>query len=216
MKKISHMKKPAWVLGVLFCTLGIALCTKAGLGLSMIAAPPYIIHVKLSQYFPFYTQGMSEYVFQFILLVVTGLLCRTFRPKWLLSFVTAVISGFALDGWFLLFGGYGVAQGMAVRVALFVFGELFTALAIAFYFRTDLPQQVYELLVAEVSARYNLNRDKVKMVNDISYLVLSVALALILNRSLQGVGIGTVVITLVNAPLIALLGKIIDKFFIFD
>lgn len=216
MKKISKMNEIAWVLGILLCTFGVALCTKANLGLSMIAAPIYVIHIKLVNFFSWYTQGTSEYIFQIALVFVTTAVCRRFRLKYVLSFITAILSGFALDFWLFLLGGNGMYETMPSRIIAFILGAVITSLAIAFFFRTNMPVQGYELLVSEIADKYKLNVDKVKMVNDICYLALSVALALILNHSLQGIGIGTIIITLINAPLIAFFGKILDKIFIFD
>lgn len=216
MKKISKMNEAAWALGVIFCTLGIALCTKAGLGLSMIAAPVYIIHIKMAGAFPWFTQGTSEYIFQGVLLILTCIICRRFKLKYILSFVTALASGFALDGWFLLFGGNGVVSSLPLRFVLFFLGVPVTSLAIAFYFRTDLPLQAYELLVSEISDKFGFDKNKVKHVNDACYFAGSVLLALLLNHSLQGVGLGTIFITIVNAPLIALFGKLLDRIFVFD
>ncbi|MGM9551011.1 MAG: DUF6198 family protein [Clostridia bacterium] len=216
MKKISKMNEIGWILGILLCTLGIALCTKASLGLSMIAAPIYIIHIKLVQFFPWYTQGTSEYIFQIGIIILTVIICRRFRIKYALSFITAILSGFALDFWFFVLGGNGMYDSFFVRVIAFILGECITALSIAFFFRTTMPVQGYELLVSEISDKFKIDVNKVKMVNDIIYLVMSVILALVLNKSLKGVGIGTVIITLVNAPLISLFGKGLDKIFVFD
>lgn len=79
-----------------------------------------------------------------------------------------------------------------------------------------MPVQGYELLVGEIACKYKINIDKVKLVNDMVYLSASVILALFLNHSFCGIGIGTIIITFVNAPLIAAFGKVLDKFFIFD
>lgn len=229
MKKIHRMNEAAWLLGVIFCALGVALCTRSKLGLSMIAAPAYIISNALSKIFPWYTQGTSEYIFQGVLLVATGIVCRKFKLKWFLSFVTAFIFGKTLDLWFFIFdngaagffGGiinfiFGTYSTLASQILLFVFGELITALAIALYFRTNLPLQVYELFVTQISDTYSLHQDKVKMINDIVYFISSVLLTLILTHTLNGIGVGTIIITLVNAPLIAFFGKLLDKIFIFD
>lgn len=210
------MNEVAWVLGVLLCTLGIALCTKASFGLSMIAAPPYIIHLKMSRFFPWYTQGVSEYIFQGLILILTCIICRTFKVKYLFSFVTAVVSGITLDLWFLLLGGNAPLEYFPLRILCFIFGELFTTAAIAFYFRTSLPLQVYELLVTEISLKYNLKIDKVKLANDILYLFLCVLLAYFLNHSFMGIGVGTIIVTLINAHLISAFGKLYDKLFTFE
>ena len=202
-----------WVLGVLIANLGVCLSTKSGLGMSMIGAMPYVLHRWgwASWGEGWFTQGTAEYVMEAIILIVTCLIVRGFRPRYLLSFLTAVISGLTIDGWFLVLGGNGVCGSMALRVLLFILGMLVTALGIAFFFRTDWPLQVYELCVAEVTERYRLNRTKVKYVFDASCLVLAVVMSLVLLKGLTGVGIATVIIVLCNSGLIAFFGKCLDK-----
>ncbi|MBQ5389385.1 MAG: hypothetical protein IIU58_00595 [Clostridia bacterium] len=212
MKKLTKMNEAAWVLGVLLCALGVALCTKANLGLSMIAAPPYIIHIFMQNYFPWYSQGTSEYIWQAFLLMLVCIVIRRFKPKYLLSFVSAMLFGFAIDGWLLLLGGKAAFITVPIRVLALIIGENITAFAIACYFRTDMPLQIYELVVAEIARAFRLDLNKAKQINDIGMLLLSVVLALTLNRSFQGMGIGTIIITVANAPLIALYGKLLDKY----
>lgn len=200
-----------WCLGIVLCTLGISLCTKGNLGLSMIAAPPYILHLWLRDSFSWFTQGTAEYVWQAVLLVITCLIIRRFRFRYLLSFVTALISGFVIDGWLTVLGGNGAYAGMPARIAAFAAGTVITAAAIAMFFRTTLPLQVYELVVTEIADRYHIDKDKVKQWNDIVMLVISLAFALILTGGFNGVGVGTIIITLVNATLIRLFGKLLDR-----
>ena len=200
-----------WILGITLCSLGVSLCTKAALGLSMIAAPPYIIHCFMREFLPWYTQGTSEYIWETVLLILTCIAVRRFKPKYLLSFLTAVISGFVIDFWLMILGGNGMYESLAIRIIAFIFGSLIISIAIAFVFRTTLPPQVYELLVSEISERYNIDKSKTKWINDILMLVITVVLSRVLTHSWTGVGIGTIIVTVVNAPLINFFGKIIDK-----
>lgn len=209
--QISPKNVINWVLGVLLCTLGVSLCTKANFGLSMIGAPPYILHVWLRNSYAWFSQGTAEYVWEAIILAVMCLIIRQFRARYLLSFFTAVISGFCIDGWLFLLGGNGPYALLLSRILALAGGELITALSIAFFFRTTLPLQVYELAVMEISSKFNYDKSKVKYINDGIMLVLALALSLILTHGLTGIGIGTVIITFVNAPLIALFGKLLDR-----
>ena len=212
MKKFSKMNEIAWVMGILFCALGVTLCTKAGLGLSMIASPPYIIHVFMQNYFPWYSQGTSEYIWQALLLVLVCVAARRFKPKFLLSFVAAILFGFAIDGWLFVFGGRAAFASLPLRILALLIGENITAFAIACYFRTSMPLQIYELVVAELARIRKLSMNQAKRINDLCMLGLSVLLALLLNHSFEGIGVGTIFITLVNAPLIAWYGKFLDKY----
>lgn len=216
MKKISKMNEAAWLLGTLLCALGRVLCTKSGLGLSMIGAPSYIMHLKLIKNYPFFSQGTAEYVFQAFLLVAVCIMIKKLKVKHIFSFATAVVLGFMVDGWLWVFGGNNIYDSFLLRIVCFVLGELFTALAIAFIFRTSLPLQMYEVFVVEFSEKFNIEKNRVKLWLDISMLILSVVLALGLNRNLNGVGIGTIIITVVNAPLIKIFGGLLDRMFIFD
>lgn len=215
-KKIRKMNEISWLLGIIFCTLGVCLCTKANFGLSMIAAPPYIIHLRMIRFFPWYTQGTSEYLWQGLLLIVLCGVVRRFRVRYLFSFVTAFLSGNMLDIWLRLFSGNGAFEPMWLRCIAYVLGVCTTALAIAFYFRTRLPLQVYELIVAEISDKFGKDINKTKHAYDAAMLVVSAVLAPVLNGSFRGVGIGTVITTLVNAPLIAFFGSVIDRYMSFE
>lgn len=213
---LKKMNEAAWLLGIIFCALGVCLLTKAGFGLSMVSAAAYILHLKVVQFLPFFSQGMSEYVFQAVLLLILCLAIQRFNWRYLLSFASAVIFGFVLDGWYLIFGSNAVYTVFWVRVLSFVLGELFTAIAIAFFFRTGWPLEIYKLFCTELARRYGWNMNRVKQYYDIAMLTLSVLLALILNHNLQGLGAATVIITVVNAPLITLFGKLLDKLFAFE
>lgn len=176
----------------------------------MIAAPPYILHVWLRDRLTWFSQGTAEYFWQAFILLVMCLAVQRFRLKYLLSFVTAALSGLVIDGWLFVLGGNGIYSEMWLRILSYVAGACITSLAIAFYFRTTGPLSAYELIVVEISDRFHLDKNKVKQINDISMLVISVALAWILTHGWNGVGIGTLLITMVNATLIRLFGKMID------
>ena len=109
---------------------------------------------------------------------------------------------------------------------MLIVGDVITAFGVACFFRTYMPLQVYELFVAELTARFGLNITKTKSVFDISLLVISVILALVLfgdasnfdwstigYASFHSIGLGTLVTTAINSPIIGLMGKLIDKLF---
>ena len=114
------------------------------------------------------------------------------------------------------FGGNGAYEELWVRIVAFIIGEITTSIGIAFFFRTNWPVQTYELFVCEIADKFSLDKNKVKLGFDIVFFVLSAAMSLLLTGGFNGFGIGTVIITFVNAPLIALIGKILDRFFEFD
>ena len=216
MKKIKNMNEAAWVLGIILCALGVALLTKASFGLSMISAPPYIFHIRLSQISSFFTQGTCEYLWEFFLLILLCTLIRKFRLSFILSFLCAILFGLMLDLWLMLLGGGGVYETLLGRILAFISGEIITSLSIAFFFRTDMPLLIYELIIREISKKWNINPCIVKYANDFLMLVFSFLLAIFLNGDLRGIGIGTVIVTIINAPLITYLGALLDRIFKFN
>lgn len=207
--KIEHVI--FWVLGLIFGNFGVALCTKANFGLNMIAAPTYIIHVWLRDRFPWYTQGTSEYIWEFIILMITCIFVRKFKLRYLLSFITAVICGFILDIYFKILGGNGAYESLYVRIIAFVMGTITSGFGVACYFRTILPLQVYELSVVEVSQGLDIGIIKIKRVFDAIMFAISIILALVLNHSLDGLGIGTIISVFANSLVIGFFDKIITK-----
>lgn len=215
-KKIGKFNELSWFIGVLLGALGLCLSTKADFGLSMLSAPAYILHMKLHDVFSWYSHGTSEYIWQGMLLIIMCLIIRKFKVRYIFSFLTAVLFGWEVDAWKWILGGDAAYSELWQRIIAFILGTLITALAVALYFRTYMPLQMGELVVTEISDTYKLNCDKVKLVNDFIMLGVSLALTLILHHKLIGVGIGTVIVTFVNAPLIVLFGKLLDKIFDFS
>lgn len=127
MKKVFYSEW-AYVFGIVFLAVATAFTKQADLGLSMVVAPAYILHLLLSPIFPFVTFGTATYLFQGLLLVATCIVIRRFRVSYLFSFVTAVIYGFLLDGAVLLVSLIP-ADHLAVRIAMFGVGTVVCALA---------------------------------------------------------------------------------------
>lgn len=216
MKKISKMGELAWLLGTILCGFGVVLCTKANFGLSMFAAPPYILHVVLVKLFPWYTQGTSEYIWQLLLLAVLCLLVMRFRLKYLMAYAVAILFGLVIDGWIFVFGGSEPFSTIPGRICAFALGELTISASVAMVFRSYMPPQIPECLVMEVAQRYGKSMAGVKQITDLTCLALSFVLSLVLTGGFTGVGIGTVIFTLCNASLIRLWGKVLDRYFTFE
>lgn len=204
--KKSFSTEMAYVLGLLILAFSTAMMERAGLGMSMVVAPAYLLHRWLSPVLPFFSFGMAEYVLQGGLLVLTVAIVRRFRVSYLFSFVTAVLYGFVLDGWIWLLDRLPAAvyEPVAVRLFLYVFGMIFCAMGVSLMFRTYIAPEVYELLVKEVSDRYGKPISVVKTVYD----CISCGIAVIMSFAIFGLGQfvgvqwGTIVCALINGWII--------------
>ena len=213
MKKVFY-KEWAYVVGMLTVALATAFTEKADLGLSMVVAPAYLLHLILSPIFPFVTFGTATYIFQGLLLAVMCLVIGRVRFSYLFSFVTAVIYGFLLD-LMMLPVSYIPTESMWVRVALYVAGIILCSFGVSMMFHTYIKPEVYELFVKEVSERFTIDINRVKIIYDMSSCALAVAVSLIVFGALYGVGVGTVVCAFVNGIMIAAFSKLLDSKFEF-
>lgn len=216
MKKKVFYTELSYVFAMLILALGSAMMTCADFGLSMVVAPAYLLHLKVSQYLPFFSFGMAEYTLQAVLLIVLCVVLRRFRLSYLFSFVTAVLYGFALDGSLLLLS-FIPADGMVMRLVLYVLGMVLCAVGVALFFRTYIAPEVYELFVKELAGKLQVRIPVVKTVYDCASCDIAIILSFIFFGlwNLEGVGWGTVVCALVNGRLIGWASAWLEKHFAF-
>lgn len=206
----------AYLLGLLLLSLAVAILAKVDLGLSMIVAPAYI----LSQYLDGVTFGVAEYILQGFFFLLMCLLLRRFRLTYLFSFATCLLYGLILDLWRLLpfldpRGAADLPPSPWQRGGLFLIGVILTAASVALFFKTYLPPQVYDFFVQTLSTRYSLGIAVCKTCFDLSMLALSIAMSFILFGGFVGIGWGTVIMALVNGPLIGWFSRLYDRLFSF-
>lgn len=215
--KITKAGEASWFLAVILCSLSVCLSANSGFGVSMVVAPAYILYLKINFFLPWFTFGMAEYLLQGLLIVVCCMVMGRFKWKYLLSFGTAVCYGLCLDFWRLIFGAkpYPLMWQRCLSCAA---GMIICGFAIALFLRTYFPQQAYELVVKELTEKTGSNMHKVKWIYDISSLAVAILLMLLFFHrfSLDQIGIGTLLTTLFNTPLIAMFGKLLDKYVSFD
>ncbi len=212
--KRGFYSEAAYLVGMIVLAFGTALMERANFGLSMVVAPAYLIHLKVSQWLPFYTFGTSGYVFQALLLVALCLIVRKFRKIYLLSFVTAFLYGLLLDG-VMAIVAFIPLEGLVWRLVFYAVGLVISSFGIACLFHTYFMPEVYELFVKEFSQKFNVSIGKTKTLYDCCSCLLAVALSFLFFGTLVGVHWGTVVCAIVNGWLIGRFGRALETFFTF-
>ena len=218
MKKRNLSGELAYTLSILIMSLSVAVVAAADFGVSMIVAPAYILSLKI----PALTFGQCEYIVQGLLFVAFCLLMGRVKPLYFTSFLTCLLYGAALDLWRALIPALNPAvtppgsMAMPVRIVYFAAGTLVTALAVAFCFKTYLYPQVYDFFVKGVSQHFRLDRTKFKTAFDGSCLMVSVLMTLLLFGGFRGIGVGTLITTCVNGPLIGFFDRWLDRHFTFE
>ena len=205
----------AYFAGLIVLAMGTALMEKANFGMSMVVAPAYLIHLKVSEFLPFFSFGMSEYVFQAVLLGVLSLMAGKVKKRYLLSFVTAFFYGILLDGAMGLIGWLPL-EGFWWQAALYVAGMVVCSVGVALLFHTYFPPEAYELFVKELSEKTGMTIGKTKTIYDCCSCLLGAVLSLCFFGTFVGVRWGTILCAIVNGWLIGRVSDFLEKTFDFQ
>ena len=211
MKKTFYCEA-AYAIGLACLALSTALMATADFGVSMVVAPAYILPLKVSEFLPFFSFGMAEYLLQLVLIVFLAVVLRRVKLSYPASFATAVLYGFLLDGFLALVALLPVTV-LAVRIAMFVAGFFLCAGSISLLFHTYVPPEAYELVVKEFSVHFGWKIHRVKTVYDCVSCAVAIALSLVFFgfSRLEGVGVGTLICTVCNGTTIAMFSRFFEK-----
>lgn len=212
MKKRIFYNEMAYVFGLLALAVGTALMEKADFGLSMVVAPAYILHLKISQYLPFFTFGTAEYCLQVVLLLLMMLLVGKAKLAYLFSLITAVIYGLLLDGVIALLS-FVTGDSIWLRLVFYLFGMLTCSAGVSMMFHTYISPAAYEMFVKEVAERFGFAIHKFKTVYDCISCATAILLSFVFFGLWQfkGIHIGTAVCALLNGTLIHGFTKLFEK-----
>jgi len=149
MKRLTFYTEAAYIIGLIMLAFGTALMTRGGFGMSMVVAPAYILHLKLSQILPAFTFGMAEYLLQAVIIAVMMLILKRVRITYLLTFATTVLYGLLLDASLLVLPKIETGEYF-IRVGLYIVGIFMCTAAIALLFKTYFPPAAYEVFVKNI------------------------------------------------------------------
>lgn len=215
-KKRIFYTELSYVLGLVIMAFAAAFTEKADFGMSMVVAPAYIIHLKVSELLPWFTFGVAEYFFQGVLLLITVIVMRKFKLSYLLSFVTALIYGTLLDLAMMIIAPLP-DEAFAIRIVWYIIGTVMCSFAVSLFFHTYLAPEAYELIVKELSGKYSIGINKVKT----TYDCISVVLGIVLSFAFFGFGVfkgvklGTIICAVINGFLIGRFSALMEKHFDF-
>ncbi len=195
----------------------VTILTAANFGISMIVAPAYLLSLKTGVL----TFGQAEYVIQAGLFIVLCIVLRKFRLSYLFSFATCLIYGFVLDLWrkipcFDPSVTPPESFDLWLRIVMFVCGVILTSLSVALFFKTYLYPQVYDFFVKAVSVRYSIKLSILKTIVDLTCLTASVIMTFAFFGKIEGIGMGTLVMALLNGTIIGIFSNLLDKIFDFQ
>ena len=216
MKKKVLYTEVSYILGLIVMAFGAALTEQADFGMSMIVAPAYILHLKVSEIVPWFSFGVAEYCTQGCIVLLTMIVVRKLKISYLFSFITAFLYGTILD-WAIQMVSFFQIETLWSRILCFLVGTVLCAIAVSLFFHTYISPEAYELIVKEISSKFSININKAKTVYD----CISASLSVILSFGFfgfgvfRGVGGGTLVCALINGYLIGKISAFMEQRFEF-
>ena len=213
MKKTVFYTELAFFVGLAFLAFETALTAYGNVGISMVVAPAYVLHLYVSQFLPWFSFGVAEYVLQAIVLLVLIIILRKVKWTYLLSFGVTLLYGVLLDTSMMLTAL--LPANPYLQVATYIVGAIICCGSLALLFVSYFPPEAYELFSKEISARFNKPIHRIVNFYNLSSLLVSVILSLTLFGGIKGIGIGTVACAFLYGFVINFFQKVYGKIFNF-
>ncbi len=214
MKKLPLYSELCYVCGLIMLSFSNACMARGDFGLSAVIVPSYLLHLKISQYFEWFTFGKAEYLVQGLLIIALFIIARRFKFSYLFSFCTALIYGALLDLMIYLVD-FIPGEGFTWRLVFYIVGYIFNFVSVSLILKSYFRPCAYELFVKEIALFSGKKLGTVKIIFDYSCMLVSLILtfALFGFGHFEGIKWGTIITILINGWLISFVIAFLDKHF---
>lgn len=187
MKKEYFKRYVLFILGLYILSLGIALSTKANLGVSPVSSIPYVLSLALPL-----SLGQLTIVVQLIYLgCEVAILRKNFKPLDFLQILVVVVFGYFNDFSVMLLNGVH-PQNYLVQWVFCVISMFIIAFGVNMEVRAGVLMLAADGLMATIARVLNKDFGKVKIICDCFQVGVAVVFSLLLMHGLRGVREGTV------------------------
>lgn len=177
-----------FVVGLFILSLGIALSTRADLGVSPVSSIPYALSFSL----PF-SMGQITIVIQLIYLIVEFIILgkKNFNPMNILQIGVVVLFGYFNDFSLMIVSGVH-PEHYPIQWLICIVSMFLIALGVNMEVRAGVLMLAIDGLVLAISKTFKIEFGKVKVASDCSQVAIAVICSLLLTHRLQGVREGTI------------------------
>lgn len=194
-----------YVTGFLIMTLGIAISVKSDLGVSPVSSIPYTMTCVWG-----IEMGKATILFHVgLVLLQIILLRRAFQLKNLLQIPVGILFGYLTTFSNYLMTFLPDPEHLYIQLLMMVVSAVLIAIGIFFYVPMDLVPLAGEGAMLAISKVTRKPFSTIKLIFDISMVVISLITCLVLIHALGSVGLGTVI----AAILVGVSLKVITRFF---
>lgn len=199
----------ALLISVITNSFGVVLMLYSDAGISAISSVPF----AFSEVLPALSLGTWTYIFQGLLVLSLMILRRRFVAQYLGSFIVGFAFGELLDVHEMWIDA--LPTGLCWRVLYFVISYLLIAFGIALSNRCKLPIIPTDLFPRELASILGVGYPKIKIIFDVTCLVITAGMTVLFLGHLDGLGIGTILAAFTTGKAVGLIGKKLDRHFCF-
>lgn len=215
-KKVSEQPS-AWVytkrylyliVGLFIMSIGIVFAIHADLGTSPVSSPPYVVSLMTPL-----TVGNVTIIWHAILILCQILILRkNYKPIQLLQLVIAVILGYFTDWMNAAIGPYLVHTAYWQQWIFCLIGIAIVAVGVGFEVTADAVPLAGEGFILAVCSIKPIKFSTMKIIFDVSVVIGSAALSLLVFHNLQGVREGSIAAALLVGVVVKQTVKPLGKF----
>lgn len=188
-KRTLASRLVCYFVGLFIMTIGIALSVKSDLGVSPVSSIPYTLTVCWG-----IEMGKATILFHCVLIVIQVLILRrNFKLKSLLQLPVGIVFGYFTTFCNSLAGHLPSTDNIFIRIVMILISVVLVAIGIFMYLPADIMPLAGEGVMQAVSDTLKIEFAKVKIAFDITMVVISLAVCLIVLHTLGSVGAGTAI-----------------------
>lgn len=206
-KKIEINKFFTYFLGLILLAFGVVFTVKANYGVTVAASIAYVFSQKIK----IISFGTFSYIVQGIVFLLMIANMRKINLKYILAFLTSVISGYSIDGVTYLLGNLSINTHI-LRIIVFILSVVLISMGLVLLIKSKLPILPFDMFVMELSLKYNIKLGKFKRAFDIICFLIAAVFSFIFFGKLNGLHLGTILSALAIGPCIDLFISIFDRY----
>ena len=198
-----------YVVGLFIMNIGIVFSIKSNLGSTPVVSVPYAISLITG-----IDIGICNTLFQCFLVLIEFMLLRSaFHPKHFLQVFVGMLFGAFTSISMIILSIIPQASVLWVQILFLILGILFLAFGLFLYVPTNVVPVAVDGLTQAVSITTNQSFTKIKVIMDISWIVISWILSFVFLGHFDGsAGIGTIIAAMSIGTTVKLMNMIYARF----
>ena len=210
MSKQEYLKRYIYFfIGLFIISFGIALSTKANMGITAISSIPFVLNLS----FPALTMGQFTMIIQACYIVIQIFILRkNFKIFDCLQLIIVVIFGYFVD-FSLFLVSWLNPEVYVVKWIICIISMFIIAFGLNFEVRASVLMVASDALISVISDVYNIEFGKVKVAFDCVQVGITLIICATVLHQLAGIREGTVAAAIFVGMISKFYGKHLDKFY---